>query len=74
MTRILLTVLLLLANAAANAEESFHERAEVRAFIAEMVERHGFDEHGDVGDKTVVVKSVNNGVFAYTDLERAVEE
>lgn len=43
MTRTLLTVLLLLATAAANAEESFHERADVRAFIAEMVERHGFE-------------------------------
>ncbi len=35
---------------------------------------HSFDEHGDVGDKTVVVKSLNNGVFTYTDLERSVEE
>ena len=43
MTRTLLTALLLLASTACTAD-AFHEREDVRAFIAEMVERHGFEQ------------------------------
>lgn len=42
MIRTLLTVLLLAASGA-HAAEAFHQRADVRAFVDEMVERHGFD-------------------------------
>jgi membrane-bound lytic murein transglycosylase B len=41
--RLLAGLLLALAAAAACAAESFGERAEVKTFIGELVERHGFD-------------------------------
>jgi membrane-bound lytic murein transglycosylase B len=42
MIRTLLTMLLLAA-AGAGAAEPFHQRADVRAFVDDMAERHGFD-------------------------------
>ena len=35
---------------------------------------HSFDEQGDVPEKTVVVKSLENGVFRYLDFESAVQQ
>ena len=35
---------------------------------------HSFDEQGDVPEKTVVVKSLENGVFRYIDLESAAQQ
>lgn len=43
MIRILLTTLLLAAASTSSATGSFQQRADVRAFVDEMVERHGFD-------------------------------
>lgn len=43
MNRLLLSAMLLLGATAAAATEPYHERADVRAFVAEMAERNGFD-------------------------------
>jgi membrane-bound lytic murein transglycosylase B len=44
MTRQILTALLLLAATTAFATEPYHQRADVRAFVAEMAERNGLDQ------------------------------